>query len=369
MRLQSSLGRIHYLDHRMDLNVAGYLTIAKVLKVHHKTGTADIQLLSTKDTIVSSEANEGRYSARIIQPFAGFDENRKKAWGTVLPITEGSYVLVTFLDHMKNRPIIIGQVPRMENEENVYTPHYPLREQIDGFDRQEAWKHLIVYPSQAYFKVDGESNVEFAHANKSFFTIFSDDKYATFTAEDKHKAFDFDDLSEDFISDLPNAQKPANLLYVHRTSFDDDKTTWTKVYISADGKLRITRDTNDGTLSYIEVDKDGTLRFRRQVDTPEHGEGANYSEITQKTDGTIELKRATEENSATITISNNAEIELNHSSGAHLKMDKDIYIEAAEGGEILSESLQKYIEKNYIVVSDTEPKDPQPYLIWIDTSS
>jgi hypothetical protein len=376
MRLQSSLGRIHYLPHRSDLDMAGYLTVAKVLKVHHKTGTADIQILNTQDTFVSSEANEGFYSARIIQPLAGYDENRKKSWGTVLPIQEGSYVLVTFLDQMKNRPVIIGQVPRVDNSENVFTPYYPLRANLDGFDKQEALKYVTVYPSQAYTKIDGESNIEFSHASKSFFVMFNESKYPSFTAEDGHLAFDHEDLTEidaqtgkPYETDIPNAQQPANLLYVHRTAFDDEKTTWTKVFIDSNGMLRITRDNRDDKLTYLEISPEGTLKIRRQLDSPEHGEGSNYSEITQAVDGSITMKRSVGEKWASMSLTNTGEATIEHSSGSFITVDEHLYLESSETGEIQSESLSKFIEKNHMVISDTEPKNPQPYLLWIDTSS
>lgn len=368
MWLQSALGRIHYLDHRPDMNVAGYLTIAKVLKVHHKTGTADVQIVNTKNTLVSAESNEGFYSARIIQSFAGYDETRKKAWGTVTPITEGSFVLLTFLDRMKNRPVIIGQIPRMDNAENVYTPFYPLREGYDGFDKQEAMKHLTVYPSQAYLKVDGESNVEFSHGSKSFFTMFSSDKYPAFSAEDGHLSFDHSDLSENIQADLPNAQKASRLLYVHRTDFDDNKTTWTKFFIDSDGTLRITRDNNDGKLTYLSMANDGTMKIRRQVDSPEHGQGTNFSEISQLTDGSVAITRTVGGSTANFNLNSTGQAVMSHSSGSQITLDKDLYMEASPTGQIWSQSLSNFVEKNHMVVSDKAPQNPQPYLLWIDTS-
>ncbi|MBD1372587.1 hypothetical protein IC620_09495 [Hazenella sp. IB182357] len=369
MRLQSSLGRIQYLPERTDLEMAGYLTIAKVLKVHHKRGTADVQIIHTGDTVTSHEHHEGIYAVPIMQTMSGHSEKRGKAWGTITPLTEGSYVILTFLDKMKKRPILIGQLPSLQPERNVYPEFYPLRESVAGHDRQEAWKQLTVFPSQAYTRVDGESNVEWVHANKSFFAMFRDGHYDVMDTEDHHLALDRSNLSEDFESDLLEAQTPAKLLYVHRTSFDDGQTTWTKFFLDDEGTLRITRDNRDEQLTYLELQEDGAFRVRRQLDSPLHGEGENYSELQQAADGALGFTRVQGERSASVGVTATGEVNLTHSSGAQIALDENLYLEAGPGGKVYSESLQQFVAEHHMVVTDEEPQNPHQNLIWIDTSS
>lgn len=381
VRLQSSLGRIIYSDHRPDLNMIGYITIAKVLKVHHKTGTADLLLVQTGDQLISSEANQGYYAARIPQTFSGYDPKRRKSWGSIAPLVPGDYVLVTFLDHMKNRPIIIGRIPSPKFDENIYQPDTLDTAAVGGYNYQEILKYLTVFPCQAWFKVDGESNVEFAHGSKSFFAWFNWEKYAIDGRinppdEDQHLELDFRHLSardtqtgEPFEADHEIAKRPSRLLYVHRTSFSDNETTWTKVFINDDGTLRITRDNRDEKLSYIEITKNGQIKLRRQLDTPFHHEGSNYTEIKIDEDGSAKFERSIDGQTAAMGLTETGEITLSHSSGSHLVLDKDIYMETADNGSLLSDSLNKYIAKNHIVVGDEEPQNPQPYLLWVDTSS
>lgn len=370
MRLQSMLGRISYHDDSTGKDMTGYLTVAKVLKVHHKSNTADVQVLNSKDLFVSSEENEGRFSALIVQAFAGYDEESKKAWGSIQPTAVGSYVLLAFLDNLKNRPIILGQFPRLDNSENIQPSFYPLYEQIEGFNRQEALKKLTVYPSQAYSKIDGESNIEFVHANKSFFAMFNETKYeSSLYGDDNHLVLDRSELSESFESADENAKQPASLLYVHRTSFDDAETTWTKAYISPEGKLRFTRDNRDNQLSYIELEEDGTIRSRRQVDSPYHGESENYSEITHTTDGSIKINRTINGKETNIILSNTGEILLEHDSGSYIALDENLHMESSNGGKILSDSLSDFVEENHIIVSTSEPKNPRQGLVWIDLSN
>lgn len=368
MRLQSALGRL-VPEVKDGKDLAGYLTVARVLKVHHKSGTADVQVLNTKDLFVSADENEGKFSARVVQSFAHYDDANKKAWGQIQPIAEGAYVLLAFLDGLKNRPIILGQFPRLDNSENILPHQYPLYEKVDGYNKQEALKSLTVYPSLTYSKVDGESNIELVHANKSFLAMFNESKYESYLyGDDGHQVLDHGDLSETIESNEEQAIQPVSVLYVHRTAFNDEETTWTKFYISKDGKLRLTRDNRDEKLSYIEIEEEGTIRLRRQIDSPEHGEGNNYAEIVQGTDGTLKLNRTIDGKETSVILSKTGEILFEHSSGSYMALDENLHIEASREGKILSDSLSEFIEEKHVVVSRTEPKNPQENLLWIDTS-
>lgn len=375
MRLQSSLGRITR-TYRTDMNMAGYMSLGKVLKVHHKQGTADVVLVNSNNLITSNADNEGKFSARILQNFANYDDERKKYWGTITPVSEGSLVLVAFMDNMKKRPVILGQFHNPETSKNVLPHDYPLYEKVPGHDRREALKHLTVYPSMGYKKVDGEGNVEFVTPSKSFLAIYSDYYDGQGDNEpinDYHLGFDHKDLSEIeagtenvLTTDLEECKSPTNLLYVHRTDFDDEKTTWSKFFISSKGLMRMTRDNRDGKLSFLELSADGEIILRRQVDSSEHYEGENNSEIRQEINGDIVLRRSVEGKTSEVVLGEDGSIEMKHSSGSRVKLGDNLELEV--DGEIISGSLSEFIERYHIVVSDKEPENPFPGLVWIDTS-
>lgn len=357
MRIQSSMGRV-YQDANQDMFMNGYLTVAKVLKVHHKSNTADVVVVNTKDTITSSYENEGRFSARILTPLAGYDNETKTSWGVVNPIMVGSLVLLGFLDNMKSRPIILGQFHEPDSINNVSSNMYPINPKSPGYQRREALKSLEVFPSQTYRKVDGEGNIEFVHPSKSFFVAYNTSADTQDYINDSHKGFDHEHVSEvDPKTGKPRetpfdeSKTPIKTLYVHRSSFNDDITTWTKFFINSDGAIRITRDNNDGMLTYTEIEKDGIWRVRRQADSNIHGESEDFGEFVLDQDGSAFIQRKVDE-------LNLARIGLDNRGNIILESDANI----------ISDALSRFIETRHIVVGPEEPEDPIAGLIWIDTS-
>lgn len=375
LRLQASLGRVQR-NYRRDMDI-DFLTLARVVGVNHKYGTADIITLNQNDGFLSNPGSEGKYSAKIVQNFANYDPERKKAWGSYSPISVGSIVLVAFLDKMKNRPIIIGQVHNPDELKNVL-PMENMLERFAGFNRREALKSLEVYPSQAYRKIDGESNFEFVHASKSFLAMYNTylegdrDEYEAADFNDGHLSFDHEDLSEKdpitgmtLETDLEEAQAPPKLLYVHRTSFDNDETTWTKVYFDDQGMFRLTRDNRDDKLSFFEISSEGTIKLRRQNDDPNHNQGQDFSEILLEENGDAVIKRNFGKDFIELRVTKDG-LKITHSTGSTFSIGRDMEFNVS--GEVFSESLSKFIQKNHLVVSPNEPKSPMPYLVWIDTS-
>jgi len=299
LKLQSSLGRVQGF-YREDMNMAGFMSVARVLKVHHKTGTADVILTNSKDVYTSSENKEGRFSARILQRGSNFDEGRQRYWGTIDPIAEGSLVLIAFLESMKHRPVILGCFHRPDNSDNVYTNQYPLKEKTAGYDRREALKRLRVSPSLSYRKEDGEGNIEVSFGSRSFFAMYNTSLDVMGNLDDNHNGFDHHDLSEidkrtneTISADWPEAQAPSRFLFVHRSSFNKADTKWTKFFLSESGKFRVTRDNNDGKLSYFEMEESGRVTLRRQLDDPDHGEGTKATEISIEVNGDMTFKHHT----------------------------------------------------------------------------
>lgn len=315
-KLQSGLGRIAE-NYRQDMNMTG-LSVGKVIKVHHFSGTADVQLVNTKDVISSSPENKGQFAARILTQGAWFDESgHQKYWGVVSPIAEGSLVVVAFLDNMKDRPIILGQLHRGDNPENVLPSSYPLNERQPGFHRREALKTLRVFPSMAYSKVDGEGNMEFVTSSKSFFAAYNTSLDTEDYLGDNHNGFDHEHLSETnkrtgkvLESDFEEAKAPMKFLFVHRDSFNNP-CKWTKFFLNEKGMFRTTRDSNDGTLSYIEMGDTGAMKIRRQLDDPDHGEGNDFSEVGVEADGTPYITRMTPKGLAKFSLDADGNLQIN----------------------------------------------------------
>jgi len=286
LRLQSSLGKMEQ-ENRKDVNMGGYTALGRVIKVHHKHNTADVKLIRFNDVLMGSTENEGRYACKILVNSAVYNQKLDKSSGVVEPMVVGQLVIVAFIDNMKTQPIIIGSMHRMDAPENMLTTRYP----VDESDVREAHKYLRVFPSQDYLKVDGMGNMEIATHSKTFF-VFTEDG-----ADDAHMSFDFENLTEkdkktkktitmeDFLY-----RNPKDFLMVFRDNWEDDLTTWTKLFVRKDGLLRVTRDKRDGKLTYMSLDVDGQLKLRRQLDSHEHESGSSYSEVGVDVDGTAYLK-------------------------------------------------------------------------------
>ncbi len=311
IKLQNSLGRMEGF-YRTDMNMSGFMALARVIKVHHKSGTADIVLANTRDSISSSKENEGKFSARIMQRGSYYDEKTKRYWGSIDPIAEGSLVLIAFLDTMKHRPVILGCFHRPDNEQNVYQETYPLKEKLPGMDRREALKQLRVSPALTYKKIDGEGNIEVTYGSRSFFASYNTAMDIQGHLKDTHGGFDHQDLSEVdknkggvLSTDWEEAKAPAKFLFVHR-SYDNPK--WTKLFIDEDGKLRFTRDNNDGKLSFIEMHQNGAIKLRRQLDDPYHNQGEKATEITITENGEVQIKH---HSGSSIVLDNNGDLIMN----------------------------------------------------------
>lgn len=297
LKLQSALGDFKQVDNRRDMDMFGVLMVGKVTRVHHKSGTADIVIVDTGDTFKSTPNNEGRYAARFLQGFSGYNEVTKKPWGLIEPIGEGTLVVVTFLNGIKQRPIILGTLPRMLPEENVYVEDYPLMENISGYNAREALKRLMVYPSGLYEKVDGEGNVEKTYPGYSFLVNYSGLTDFDDQINDNHNGYGYEDLTEKDKDTLYTIAPPegssttdnGKVLYSHRTVIDGQET-FIKVYLSDEGEIRISRDNNDGALSYIELATKGDISLVRQKDSPHRNLATDLSKVEIKADGEIHMR-------------------------------------------------------------------------------
>lgn len=291
---QPHLGR-EFTNYKPQENIGGYLALGKVLEVHHKNGTVDIEIVGTGDVIMSSDTNEGRFGARMATNSAHFNSENLTSSGTSNPVQKGQLVILAFLDGMKHEPIIIGTLHNTwENTNNVLSNKYPLQVDDNRRDYREAMKTLNVHPSQFYTKVDGDANVEVSHPCGTFFSMGSD------VLDDKAGGYSHDNLSEqDPIRGgtrrgLNDATKrPVNVLFNHQsyTVSYDSPTAHTKVFIDALGTMRLSRDVSDGALSYWELERTGKFGFRRQTDSSVRAQGQDYTEMSVGTDGAFSLSQ------------------------------------------------------------------------------
>lgn len=353
---QPHLGRLEN-NYKPHDNLIGYLSLAKVIKVHHKHNTVDVEIIKSRDMISSNASNEGKFGARVLVSTAHFDSQKLTSSGVIEPIQEGQLVVLAFLDGLKKQPIILGSFhDTWDFTHNILPDVYPVNPLNSLEEFREAFKYLRVFPSQLYHKVDGIGAVEWSHPSKTFLKIDPD---LNGKISDAHNGYDHSNLTEKdpftYETRSGNSEEtlfPVKMLFTHRTYFVDEETKWTKFFLDSTGLFRITRDNNDSKLTYWEISNDGRYLIRRQNDSENHGEGENYTEIQIGTDGTYKVLQKKTDSEAkinvdstgaikisrtdgtlatsSIDIDSNNDITLSHKSGSYIKLDSngDIVIQA-----------------------------------------
>lgn len=344
---QPHLGK--FFDNYKPQDNTGRLSLAKVIRVHHKSGTADVQIVKNNNTITSSPENEGRFAARILTSAAHFDEHLMTSSGVVEPIMEGQLVAIGYLDNQKRQPIILGSFHNTwQMEMNILTDTYPLDVSNDFDAMREGNKYLRVFPSQLYHRVDGIGAVEWSHPSTTFLKVDPD---LDESMSDDHDGFDHADLmekdpytNETRTGRTEGSSLPVKLLFTHRSSaqLDEvDEVTWTKFFLDKTGLFRITRDPNDNTTTFMEMNESGGFRVKRQLDSAFHDEGTSTVEMGVTESGGCHMKRSFAGLDISIEISESGEMSLKHHTGSVIQFnnDGDIIINAkrkivtSEGGE------------------------------------
>lgn len=350
--LQPHLGRVTD-NYKPQLDMTS-LAIAKVTKVHHKHHTVDLQVIKSNSTISSDSSSEGKYSARVMVAAAHYDPQLASSSGIIEPLQEGQLVLLAFVDGLKHQPIILGSFHQTwETEHNILPDHYPLTPEDSMEDKRDAIKSLKVHPSQFYQRIDGIGSMEMSHPSKTFLQV-DPDLYGEIG--DGHREYDHINLNEKdpFTGKTRSGRTeessyPVNVLFVHRSNFDDQMTTWSKLFIDKEGMIRLTRDNNDNKLTYVEMPKEGGIKIRRQLDSNEHGGGSNYSESGVDESGSPYLSRAIDGAESKVSISSNGDIVLSHKDGPELVISAN-----SAGG---------------MVVAEREDPNWPDGTLWIDTSN
>jgi hypothetical protein len=348
-------------------NMNGVLAIAKVLKVHHKQGTVDLQIIKTNDVISSDASNEGKFAARILTTTANFDAVTMSSSGVLEPMQEGQMVLLAFVDGLKANPVVLGSFQQTwDATQNILQDTYPLQPDNGVWDRRQALKYLRVHPSQWYMRVDGIGAMEMSHPSKTFLQV--DPDIYDEGINDTHRGYDHSNLNEKdpMFGDTRSGRtqestNPVNILFVHRSSAEDASTTWTKFFVNSSGMFRVTRDNNDGMLSYLQMEDTGSIKIRRQIDSPVHEDGNNYSEISLAETGEVSIARTVDGGTSSMSIDGNGDIMIQHSSGKYLKIDSTGITGDGISGGGGSGGVGYY-------VSATEPVNAPDGTFWIDTS-
>ena len=318
--LQSSLGEVSKNKTRVDrVWDAGTLSLGVVTKVHVKRYTADVKMLGSSDQISSPHSQEGRYACRIGVSMAGYDEEFKKPYGSIVPIQKGSIVLVGFINNSKDKPVIlrvfhdISEEVAQNNYKNILESMYS----DDGTG--EVSKNICITPVQDFMSLDRMGNLEIASHSKSFFVAK--------TQEMSIDEFDFEDLSVktpdgNTITNDMKYSTPLKVMSVFRDSFVDSVTNWLKIFVDASRTsfqlAKIHQKDNKSTI--LEIDEGGTVSVRRQLDTRITSDSKENTEISIDKDGV-------------------AKIQANSSKGStFLKVDRDgsVTISVKDGKTVLN---------------------------------
>ena len=230
-QLQASLGEITSVKTKKDRNWnMGYLALGKVLRVHPKRYTADVQIFGTNDVVMSAKDQEGRHACRIGVNNAGWDETYKKPYGEIIPIQKGSIVLVGFLKNYKEKPVIlkvfhnISEDLGQSNQKNILNALYSP----DADD--EIGRYVNISNIQDFISIDKEGNFEIASHTKSFLVgkeRAMDDEF-----------YDYEDLEtknadQTTLSVDERYSIPKKYMAVFRDNYTDELTNWLKFIVDS----------------------------------------------------------------------------------------------------------------------------------------
>ncbi len=293
--MQSSLGEVRKTSNKMDrVNSMGYLAFGKVLKIHLKRYTADVQIYGSNDVIKSSSELEGRYACNIGVSNAGYDEKYHKPYGEIIPIQQGSIVLVGFLKNTQEKPTIlrvfhdITEKVGETNYKNILTSMYPVT------DDTEMNRYLKITRIQDFMTVSGDGNIEVASHTKTFMVGINN-------KEIDEENFDFENLSVKDDAKLTvnvgeGNSKPMKWLAVFRSSFVDSLTDCLRVIVDASKtSFKLAKQQqSENKLTIAEITPEGSIKLRRQQDTRAFEGSSNFSEIEITHDGKVVLSNSGE---------------------------------------------------------------------------
>lgn len=339
--MQSALGKSRE-EGRKDLDMGGILMMGEVIKVYPKYHTADVKLVNrTYGTLMGSSSTYGKLSCKILESFAGYDNELGVAFGKVTPIQKGCTVIVGFVGNKKAQPVILGCVHNPEILKNNLID-YPENDSESAQNLQHY--QLFMNRLQDYFYVNESGEFELAHHSKSFIK-FSGEEFDD-TRSTGFSNIDLSIRNKKTGAVIHNSErnfKPFSLLAVLRDKFDDVKSTFLRLLISGT-KVRLSRDTEDN-LVFIELDENGTFRIKQQYDTPERDESENYTEFKLDFDGkSVELIHNSGKEVVKLLIGQDSGIILESSKDITIKSVKNVLIKSANNIDISAKDININVE-------------------------
>lgn len=269
VRFQSSMGRSLKRVDSDDLNVKG-LVLATVSKINYKYQSVEVKVNNL--TLGSHIGDDGSLAVPYPKSFIGRTPEGS-VFGTKPLITEGSVVLIGFLNDDINSPIILSVYG--DNEQNKMINTNPL----DGgkFDTDSVYKYSSalyeILPSLNYKYDDGEGTSIKTFNGKSFFSMTSGEEEKP-QATDFYTGTEYQDLFTSYYGNKtliePRIQKAPNMLFKHQGVFYDDGTPdnhITTLFISERGDIRASvLNTETQKRTTQEMSSDGSYRVIKQDD-------------------------------------------------------------------------------------------------------
>ena len=269
VRFQSSMGRSLKRVDSDDLNVKG-LVLATVSKINYQYQSVEVKVNNL--TLGRHIGDDGSLAVPYPKSFIGRTPEGS-VFGTKPLITEGSVVLIGFLNDDINSPIILNVYG--DNEQNKMINTNPL----DGgkFDTESVYKYSSslyeILPSLNYKYDDGEGTSIRTYNGKSFFSMTSGEEEKP-QATDFYTGTEYQDLFTSYYGNKtliePRIQKAPNMLFKHQGVFYDDGTPdnhITTLFISERGDIRASvLNTETQKRTTQEMSSDGSYRVIKQDD-------------------------------------------------------------------------------------------------------
>ena len=269
VRFQSSMGRSLKRVDSDDLNVKG-LVLATVSKINYQYQSVEVKVNNL--TLGRHIGDDGSLAVPYPKSFIGRTPEGS-VFGTKPLITEGSVVLIGFLNDDINSPIILNVYG--DNEQNKMINTNPL--EGGKFDTDDIYKYSSaiyeILPSLNYKYNDGEGTSIKTFNGKSFFSMTSGEEEKP-QASDFYTGTEYQDLFTSYYGNKtliePRIQKAPNMLFKHQGVFYDDGTPdnhITTLFISERGDIRASvLNTETQKRTTQEMSSDGSYRVIKQDD-------------------------------------------------------------------------------------------------------
>ncbi len=269
VRFQSSMGRSLKRVDSDDLNVKG-LVLATISKINYQYQSVEVKVNNL--TLGRHIGDDGSLSVPYPKSFIGRTPEGS-VFGTKPLITEGSVVLIGFLNDDINNPIILNVYGT--NEQNKMINTNPL--EGGKFSTDDIYKYSSaiyeILPSLNYKYEDGEGTSIKTFNGKSFLSMTSGEEEKP-QATDFYTGTEYQDLFTSYYGNKtliePRIQKAPNMLFKHQGVFYDDGTTdnhITTLFLSERGDIRasvLNTETQQRTTQ--EMSSDGSYRVIKQDD-------------------------------------------------------------------------------------------------------